>query len=564
MTNSVAASGGAGTALRYPAIALLAAAALLLTPSLVLGTLVTHSSPQNLTWAAQFADQFRAGSAYPRWMPESFDGLGGPAFYFYPPLAFLVDALVSAVTFDALPVSYRLSVSSTLLLWGSGLAMYAWLAEEVEDRAVALYGGLGYMAAPYHLLDHYFRGAYAEFAAYAFLPLAVLAIRRIARQRRGGILLLAVSYGALLTTHLPTALLASVTLLPTYALFRAWRAGSAAAALATLLRCAAGSALGVGLAAVYLWPALELQAWISTERLWTAGYSVENWFLLTPERWRRPSDMMEMIVWFAAAYAIAALGVLLLLGGSGPATARRTDATFWAVLALGCLVLMAGLLPWFWQVVPFVARVQFPWRLMVVVEFAAITSLCLALPVAWARRGALVFAGAAACLILGSAPLLEGVVVRSVLALNRVSPPAQDAREYLPAGFPQRPDAAYDELALEPLRAVPIVSCGPPVSVCRAEEGRSGAMRIEVESAAPATVILRRFHFPGWRIDGSAAVVVPTDPLRLVSFVAPAGRHTLHLQRGALSEERRGWAVSALSLVLLLVWTALEWRIKRS
>ena len=59
---------------------------LLLAPSLVLGTLISHSSPQNLTWAGQFAEQFRAGILYPRWMPQSFDGLGSPAFYFYPPM----------------------------------------------------------------------------------------------------------------------------------------------------------------------------------------------------------------------------------------------------------------------------------------------------------------------------------------------------------------------------------------------------------------------------------------------------------------------------------------------
>ncbi|MGQ0582409.1 MAG: hypothetical protein ACT4O6_10765 [Reyranella sp.] len=543
------------------ALVLLAVAALLLAPSLVFGTLVTHSSPQNLTWAAQFADQFRAGVAYPRWMPESFGGLGGPAFYFYPPLAFLVDALVSVVTFDALPISYRLSLSAALLLWGSGLAMYAWLAEEVEERAVALYGSLGYMAAPYHLLDHYFRGAYAEFAAYAFLPLAILAIRRIAGQRRDGPPLLAVSYGALLMTHLPTALLASATLLPAYVLFRAWRAGNPAA-LSILLRCAAGGVLGAGLAAAHLWPALDLQSWISAEKLWTAGYSVENWFLLTPERWRKPADMMEMIAWFAAAYAIAALGILLLLRGGAPGTVRRTEATFWAFLALVCLLLMSGLVPWFWQIVPFVARVQFPWRLMVVVEFAVITSLCLALPVAWARRDSVVFASAAVCLVLGSVPLLEGVVVRSVLALNRVSPPVQDAREYLPAGFPQRPDAAYDELALEPLRSVPAITCAPPASVCRVEEGRFGAMRLTVESDGPTTVVLRRFFFPAWQIDGIAAVA-PTDPLKLVSFVAPAGRHTFHLRRTALPEEQWGWALSSLSLILLLVWTVAEWRIRR-
>ena len=85
-------------------------------------------------------------------------------------MAFWVDAVLSAATFDALSVSYRLSLASLLLLWASGFAMHAWLRAEAVSPRTALYGALAYMAAPYHLLDHYYRGAFAEFAAYAVLP----------------------------------------------------------------------------------------------------------------------------------------------------------------------------------------------------------------------------------------------------------------------------------------------------------------------------------------------------------------------------------------------------------
>ena len=107
---------------RQPFLVLAAAAIVLLLPSLVLGTLISHSSPQNLTWAAQFAEQVRAGVLYPRWMPDSFEGLGSPAFYFYPPLPFWADALVSIVTANVMPVPYRLAGTSTLVLLASGLA----------------------------------------------------------------------------------------------------------------------------------------------------------------------------------------------------------------------------------------------------------------------------------------------------------------------------------------------------------------------------------------------------------------------------------------------------------
>ena len=532
-----------------PAPVLLIAAVLLLAPSLVLGTLSSHSSPQNLTWAAQFADQFRAGIVYPRWLPDSFDGLGGPAFYFYPPIAFWIDALLSVVTFDELSVPYRLSLASLLLLWASGFAMHCWLKAEATSPRAALYGALAYMAAPYHLLDHYYRGAYAEFAAYAVLPIVTLSIRRIAERRGYGPALLAVAYAALLIAHLPTALLISLTALPMYVLYRGWRLGAAKPAVGFFVRCAAGGALGIGLAAVYLIPALTLQGWISAEKFWPPDYQVENWFLLAPERWPPPTDLMQIISWIAAAYGIAAIGVAVVLARPRGPQGWRSEAAFWAFLCVVCLVLIAGLVPWFWQV-PFVAKVQFPWRLMIVVEFSAVTALCL-VPLRGARATSFIFVAATMALVPAVADMAHGIVVRSYMALVRRDSP-QDLKQFMPAGFSQHPDARYADLGLEPLKDVSAISCSPAADVCRAESERFGTMRLEVDANRPTTVVLRRFFFPAWRLDPPRPLA-PTDPLQLVSFTAEPGRHAYRLQRQALPAEQWGWVLSGLSLAILLL-----------
>ena len=125
--------------------------------------------------------------------------------------------------------------------------MRAWLARETGTRTAPLVGAIVYMAAPYHLLDLYVRGAFAEFAGYAVLPLLMLAIRRLADRPRAAPVLLAVAYAALLLTHLPTALLISVAVIPPYVLFRAWRMGERRLAAIFLLRAAAGGVLGIGL-----------------------------------------------------------------------------------------------------------------------------------------------------------------------------------------------------------------------------------------------------------------------------------------------------------------------------
>jgi hypothetical protein len=533
-------------ALRHPVFVLAAAAALLLLPSLVLGTLISHSSPQNLTWASQFAEQVRAGILYPRWMPGSFDGLGSPAFYFYPPLPFWIDALVSVITANALSVSYRLAVTTTVILFLSGLAMHTWLLRIGGKRTAALVGAIAYMAAPYHLFDTYTRGALAESTAYAVLPVVMLGLRLTLEKVRWGLPLLVLAYAALLLSHLPTALLCSITAIPAYVLF-------STRSPALLLRCAAGGALGIGLAAIYLLPAIELQPWISADELWTSFYRASNWFVMAPERWVDP-DTMRVIGSIVLAAALLAVGLsfalLQLPDGEG-----RRQLGFWVALSLACLILVAGLVPWFWDM-PLVGKVQFPWRLLMVVEFALLTALCLT-PLAELRRIVVyVFAAAGVALVPGAVLIVTDARARIEFVARTGALDRHDVKEYQPAGY-KLAGSRYADLGVEQLKDTPAITCTPAAATCRADGERFGALRVTVDSGAPTSVVLRRFFFPAWKLDAGFPLG-PSEPLRLVSFTTPAGHTVARLDRAALPVERWGWVISGVSLLLLAGLTVRE------
>jgi hypothetical protein len=519
---------------KRPVPVLAAAAVLLLLPSLVLGTLISHSSPQNLTWAAQFAEQFRAGILYPRWMPASFDGLGSPAFYFYPPLPFWLDALVSALTLNVLSVPYRLAVTSVLILFASGLAMRAWLKAQDASPAVALWGAVAYMAAPYHILDYYMRGAFAEFTAFVFLPLVLLSLRRPVP--------LALAYAGLLLSHLPSALLVSVTVLPAYALMLR-------PTPAELGRMVLGGALGIALAALYLLPALALQGWISADQLWMSFYHAERWFVLTPGRWPEPY-IMQIITWFTVAYALAAGAVMLVF--------RRF---FWPGVSLACLALIAGLVPWFWQL-PELAKVQFPWRLFLVVEFTTVTALCTVPLAALGRPRVYLFIGAAIALVPGIVLAADDTVERVQFMLKRVPLRQQDVKEYEPHGYPQDSAPGYADLGLEPVRDLPLIACSPAARRCEATERSFGELQIVVEGATATSVVVRRFYFPAWTLD-EPVVATPSDRYKLVSFVVPAGTTSLRLSREATPFEFWGGAISGLALLSLAAAALLSARSSR-
>jgi uncharacterized membrane protein len=152
---------------------MLAMAIVLMAPLLLWGQRTQDSWQLDLVWSRQFSDQL-ATNPYPRWLERSFDGFGAPVFYFYPPLAFYVAAAAHYATAGLISTFQEIWIAATVALFVSGLSMRAWLREIGGREWMALV----FMIAPYHLFDIQVRGALAEFCAYAFMPLVMLALKR--------------------------------------------------------------------------------------------------------------------------------------------------------------------------------------------------------------------------------------------------------------------------------------------------------------------------------------------------------------------------------------------------
>jgi hypothetical protein len=125
-----------------------------------------------------------------------------------------------------------------------------------------------------------------------------------------------------------------------------------------------------------------------------------------------------------------------------------------------------------------------------------------------------------------------------------------DVKEYQPAGY-KLAGSRYADLGLEQLKDTPVIACMPAAQTCRAHSDPFGGLRIAVTANQPTTVTLRRFFFPAWRLDAGLPLAA-SEPLRLVSFTAPAGETVARLDRGAPPIEHWGFAISGVSLLLLL------------
>ena len=411
----------------YPVLVVFVAALLAMAPELTIGLTVTDSYRFNLLWPDQFGDAFRAGHWYPRWLPLSWGGLGSPNFYFYPPLFFWVTSAFDTITRGALGPEQFVTLGTLTLLATSGLCMRSWLLVHVS-RKRALAGGVAYVLAPYHLYDIYARGALAEASAYASVPLIMLALARLSDGRRGALPLLSVAYAAVLFSHLPTALLVSLFLIAPYVTFLA---ATSVRPLRFVASSLTGGLVGIGLAAIYLVPALTLLTYVSARALSGDFYRPDNWFFWHIHAGLMSARMYLIVPVTLAAFALAAQSVRAARG-----SAAHRSALFWAALTIFLTVIIAGVVPGVWHL-PGLKLVQFPWRALLLVEFTTITMLTLHFPrlkspMALCAAALLAFAYCVLALMIGHTTARTQKRQEQTAAEIRAG--HLDAPEYLPAG----------------------------------------------------------------------------------------------------------------------------------
>jgi hypothetical protein len=491
------------------------------------GPTISHSIRYNIVWTEQFRDMVRGGVWYPRVLLRSWDGLGSPTFYFYPPLWFWIAAGIDAVYLRLLPIGVLITAATAAALGGSGFAMWAWLRSQGSQKPILF--AVAYMVAPYHLYDIYIRGALAEALGYAMLPLAAVALDRLAQGRRGGIAMLAIACALLLLTHLPTAFVTAALLLVPYTLFLARRAEDRAA---VLVKASAGGLVGIGIAAAYWLPILGLTPSISLDAFTGPYFTPSTWFFWAPWNWRH-HNTMPIIIPLTTGLALIAIFVV----------AKRGQGRFWAGIALAAAAMAGGFVPFVWDLPGFV-HVQFPYRCLVVVEFATLTAVALAWPGRAAVRGAsIVFAVFAAWLVLP-------VIVLRVIGTHHLGPAGlaemsmqfRDAPEYLPKGL----YLPLNERSVPEPERVNL----PNSQLARLTDGAPAT--IEVVAPASGLVVVRRFYYPFWHVtdaQGRQVAVMAWGPDRLLAWRAPPGEHRYVLTPGPARGEREGAWITMISLL---------------
>jgi uncharacterized membrane protein len=176
---------------------------------LVLHPLLIHgpSCGQDLAFHVQSwldaAQQLRHGTLYPHWDTTAAWNAGEPRFLFYPPLSWLLGAVLTLI----FPTALCPTIFIAIALLASGFTFYKLASEFVSPNA-ALIASTLYLANPYMLFTAFERSALAELLAAAWIPLLLLALLR----PRPTIRSIAIPLALLWLTNAPAAVIGSYTL----------------------------------------------------------------------------------------------------------------------------------------------------------------------------------------------------------------------------------------------------------------------------------------------------------------------------------------------------------------
>lgn len=567
--------GAAGRASRGGLVLIPLAALIAVLPLIHNGCSCGHDFDFHLVNWFEAAKQFSHGNLYPHWAYTPAFNAGEPRFVFYPPLSWMLGALLGLLLMHLPGVSEAAgwSAAPILFTWialtASGLTFHRLARPFVSANAAVLAATL-YLANPYMLFTAYERTAYGELLAAAWIPLLFHAMLR----DRVTIPRVALPLALLWLTNAPAAVMGSYTLAVLAAMrvvagYRRSASGSAPElatgagiySLQLALRAMGGTALGLGLAAFYVVPAAYERHFVQIAMATITGMRIDQNFLF--EHTGTSSDALDhdkvlhtasLIAVVLLIATVAALAATLLRRKARPsATAFPTLPL--AILTAGIAFLLTPLSLPLWNHAPQASFLQFPWRLL------AILAPILALATAHALDRLPLKLAATAC---AAVLLTIGFTHPAYDVFRQPCDPEDTAPARLALFHSNAGTDPTDEYTPATADNDALTSSAPPYWLASSATGAPPAttqpgpapMHLSVAATQAEELILNLRNYPAWlvTVNGVPAEHPAERQDGLVAIAIPAGSSTIDLRYVRTRDQTLGDAISGLALVLF-VWT---------
>ncbi len=565
-----------------------------------------HDGRHSVYFLFEFDRSIQDGIFYPRWAPDYTFGYGYPMFNIYAPGALYVSEAFHLLGFDFVTATKIVFALAILL---SGPAMFGLVKRLTGSSQAAFVSGVAYVYIPYHIADIYVRAALAESVALIFLPLTLWGFHEtVVRPNRVTIVATAMAYAAMMFSHNGLALMFT-PILAIWVLFLMLGELRGAGPLRLTFHVSrfirlglpslAAFALGVGLVAIFLIPAVLEYPYVRTDQ-WLGNYydythHFAYFFQFFSPTWgfgiSQPGPRDEMS--FQLGVVPVTLAILSLVAlVKNPRNTRRIWIFFAAMAVIVSAMMLSASLP-LWQVLrPILSFAQFPWRLLTL-TMIPLSVLASAIVVSdeaeeGARANALPTILLGALLIFGSYPYLTAQMILepkegpvSILGLFRFQQSAGEMTgstawvKEIPTWSPMA-DVYFAGKKLK--SKIDYTHVDPDkvwIGILPNFAGfKANGEQIVYHAQEDTTITFNTFYYPGWRayltkpktmeiIRELKMDVAPDDVLGRIRVYIPKGQEQWLLVRfdDTLPRVIGGW-VSAASILIALGVLAWDVRTK--
>lgn len=552
---------------RWAVFALLIVLALFVSgPLFIDGWFWTHEEFSPTDRVIALVEEMYNGDLYPRWLSQTYRGKGSPFFNFYSPAFHFVAAWLHLAGFSLLA---SIKIPLGLLFFVGAWGVYLWIRRHYGATGAAV-AAILYLFAPYHLVDIYVRGAFAEFSALAVLPYLFYGIDLLLNDihdRRKGFLITVASTAAIFLSHQLSAMMIT----PFALIYSMYSLAIIGFSLRKLALLATAPVVAAGLSAFYWLPVLAEKQYLqdfskTVLRSSAGGYYYADHFVypsqLVSTFWgfgnsiNGSGDTMSFQIGLTLIIAsVVALATLII-----SAHMKRAFSAQLLLLGVLAIFMTSEYSVYLYRLADPLVFVQFPWRFLGPatlflsafggsITMGQIAGRFQIAVLATVIAASIYFSNDQRRVYLPNVPISPAyettrLKMRKMMGLN-----ASD--EYLPKWADRLGIADTPEV--KPLAISETLSLSGSITEVVAGNKQ---MRFTYTGEQSYSVVgIPWYYFPGWqgKIDGLPARISPTSDGYLAVNV-PVGRHQVEIFFGTTWPRATGWSVAGITLLFIVLW----------
>ena len=449
------------------------------------------------------------------------EGIGYPMFVANYQLPYYFAEIFMLITSD--PVfSFKTVLSLTYIL---SIVFMFLVLKNFGGALASLCGAIVFAYLPYRFANLYTRAAFGESVAIMFVPLTLLTLNLISKNKKNGTLLFAFSVFGLITSHTIIFVL-FVPFLIAYLLFFIKTDKK------MIKKIIAGFLLSIGLSSFQLFPVIFERKYLRLEETFLQVYSKH--YINIYQLLRIPKEGINM----GSAYQIGIGSLMVIISSFISLLIKRSKyLSIFLVFIFTSLFMILPISSWLWDYSLLLKYIIFPWRFLsiIILSTAFLTTY-----------------------------LVNNFKFKKFIAVFIILTSIYSSRHYFlkPTQFSSTPTSVipgfpneYDTIWTKDntYKVQSLVTTKPHTNIQNLTNDGS-KLSFSLRTSKLTDVIIRKIYFPGWtlKINGVSHKLSQTDGL--IHFQTAPGNWVIKIYLSETPVRKIGDFITLLSLVLLIVF----------